>query len=97
VVEKECFLSELIGFLKAGSWRMSSSSGSPWVWACPCRRRSWWRRTVHRRGGSSVKTISRVQQGINEAIEKRYRKSASLIIIDDSDEAVERCVLSPPL
>jgi len=39
------------------------------------------------------------QQGIKEAIAsgKRYLKSASLTIIDDCDEAVGRCVLSPPL
>ena len=37
-----------------------------------------------------------VQQGIKEAIvQKRYL--ASLIIIDDCDEAAERYVLSPPL
>ena len=37
-------------------------------------------------GGSAVKTMQTwVQQGIKEAIEKRYLKSASLIIIDDCD------------
>ena len=39
----------------------------------------------------------RVQQGIKEAIEKRYLKSASLIIMGDCAEAVERGVLSLPL
>ena len=54
---------------------------------------------AHRRGGSAVKTVRTwVQQGIKEATEKRHLKSASLIIIiDDYDEAVERCVLSLPL
>ena len=53
---------------------------------------------AHRRGGSAVKTMQGwVQQGTKEAIEKRCLKSASLIIIGDCDEAVERYVLSPPL
>ena len=95
VVEKACFLSEIIGFLKAGAWRTCSSSGSLWVWARPCRRRDWWRR--YAAGGSAAKTMQTwVQQGIKKATEKRYLKSASLIIIDDCDEAVERYVFKLP-
>ena len=96
VVEKACFLSEIIGFLKAGSRTSSSSVERLALGLRPCRRRGC--------GGAPPRRVcvedhmqGWVQQGIKEAIEKRYLKSGSLIIIDDCAEAVERDVLSPPL
>ena len=95
MVEKACFLSETIGFLKAGSWRTSYSSGSPWSGRV---------HAVAAAGGGAPPRRVRgedhmqgwVQLGIKEAIvQKRYL--ASLIVIDDCDAAVGRCVLSLPL